>query len=130
MDSKIKVTAQTRLVNIFLVTVISCYLFTLLEWLFFITKPSFLSNWTLFESTGLLLLVPLPAVAVAFVLFFIFRASFLLVPDPKISRFIPIVYVAIPSLVLAAAAFLLLENFTYTLFGFNVSSFKGITRYV
>jgi len=130
MDSKIKVTAQTRLVNIFLVTVISCYLFTLLEWLFFITKPSFLSNWTLFESTGLLLLVPLPAVAAAFVLFFIFRASFLLVPDPKISRFIPIVYVAIPSLVLAAAAFLLLENFTYTLFGFNVGSFKGITRYV
>jgi len=101
-----------------------------MEWLFFITKPSFLSNWTVIESISLLLLAPLPAVAVALILFFVFKACVLLMPDSKVSGLFPIVYLTVPSLVLAAIVFLLIENFTYTLFEFNIGNFKGIKRYI
>lgn len=102
---------------------LACFTYVFMEWLFFVTKPSILSYFTLFEKLSTLFLSPLIILAVLapLVLVLAFAAG-------KAGRFYSL-NLAIPSLVLAATMLLLVENFTYTVFGFNLGGFTGLSRY-
>ena len=111
---------------LFVVTVLAAYLHVALEWIFFVTKPSFMETMMPFERVRLLFIAPLPIVLVlgtvvglCCLLAAAFRMPWLL----AVGR-------AIPTAVLACCGFILLDNFTYTVFGFGMVSAVGVTRYL
>ncbi|MBN1614012.1 MAG: sulfatase-like hydrolase/transferase [Deltaproteobacteria bacterium] len=96
------------------------YFFVLMEWIFFVTKPSFFSTaspWDKVSSlavTPLFLLIPgVAAIALIGVLSYTIK--------PHFGRaFLLVIACLIPSAVLSDTVFLLIDNFTYTLFGFGI----------
>jgi len=111
-------------------TVLSCYLFVFMEWLFFFSKPSFLNNLTAFEHLFVLLSSPLPIIIFLVIVLLPFVVLIFLSPDSKLSKLLGVCSLLVPSAVLAFLGFLMVENFTYTLWDFNVGSFPGNVRYV
>ncbi len=100
------------------------FLFLSLEWLFLVTKPSFFSalSWferlrVLFSSLGVLL-VPILCLFI------------LLVPVSRLVPWPPWRWTAalIPTVTLSFTALLLVDNFTYTLFGVGVKTIEGRWR--
>ena len=110
-------------------TIWSCYLLVFMEWLFFFSKPSFLNNLTAFEHLFVLLNTPLPVLIFAIVLLLPFVILLFLAPESRFSIVLGICSLLIPATVLAFLGFLMVENFTYTLWKFNVGSFSGGQRF-
>lgn len=105
--------------HLLVLTGLSCYFYYLMEWLFFLSRPSMLSYLTLTENLTLLfnaplplILIALPAVSVMSLLPVIFsiKKGFIKVVVGKLP------YV-IPAMILTFTAFLMLDNFSYTMFG-------------
>jgi arylsulfatase A-like enzyme len=96
------------------------YLYVLMEWVFFVTKPSFMSSMTLFQTASIL-----------FISGFIF-----LIPTLALVAFLSVVvpsqktWVAalVPALVLTCLALILFDNFTYTVFHFGIVHSEGPWR--
>ena len=102
------------------------FLFLSLEWLFLVTKPSFFSalSWlerlrVLFSALGVLL-VPILCLFI------------LLVPVSRLVPWPPWRWAAalIPAITLSFTALLLVDNFTYTLFGIGVKTIEGRWRII
>jgi len=117
-------------VDVFLLIPFASLLYILMEWLFIITKPSFISTGSLFEKASALLngsaILALAAVllSVPFVILYY-------VLNAKTGRaVIRILLCLIPALLLSATVLLLVDNITYTAFKFGVVSTKGIVRTV
>lgn len=109
-------------------TILSAYLYIFLEWLFFITMPSFMSimnvaaKLKIFLLTGLVLSVICIMAIIAFTIIEVIGVLF------RISRFTQYLGVLIPTLVLSVIALLLIDNFTYTVFKLGISTSGGISR--
>lgn len=111
-------------------TVVLAYLFFFLEWVFHVTKPSFLSSLPFLDGVAALFLAAVPVALVALGAQLLFcLAAFLSGRNGVGEKQIYLIYL-VPVTVLVATLFLLAENFTYTLFGFNVGSFIGVERIV
>lgn len=97
-----------------------------LEWLFIITKPSFLSLSPLLEK-----LVVLPVsiffLTAILVLLSIPLALFALATNRK-SKISAIFISIIPAIIYAFLGLLLIDNFTYTLFKFGIVGSSGVVR--
>ena len=98
-----------------------------MEWVFFATKPSFMTVLTGWERVQILMLSPLPLIAVS-------AAGCVFLGG--IARRIPRARGALvrigmlwPGLILASSFLLMLDNFTYTLFRMGVQTSAGIWRY-
>ena len=111
-------------------TILFCYLFVFMEWLFFLSKPSFINNLTAFEHIFVLLNSPLPVIIFSIAFLLPFVVLLFLAPDSKLSSILGICSLFVPATVLAFLSFLMVENFTYTLWKFNVASFPGGIRFV
>jgi hypothetical protein len=110
-----------------LLAVLVAYFHVFMEWLFFATKPSFLSPFgfgqqlgVLFGTAGVIaisaaLLTLVPAVV----------ASRL--PRGQVAAGIGL---ALPTGLLAASGLLLIDNFSYTMFGFGVLTTRGPVRWL
>lgn len=100
------------------ITLLSGYYYYLMEWLFFITKPSMLSYLSLPEQVYILFTAPLPLVA--FSLCCVCLAcliSLILKPIKKLPNYIHIaISYSVPAAILTACTLLLIDNFSYTLF--------------
>ncbi len=112
--------------RITVVTVLVSYALVFFEWLFHITKPSFFSNQSVLEKIVTLLIAPLPlalcSIAVIVLLWLIF--------PKKYQGIVVIISTAVPVLVLVGMELLLIDNFTYVVFHFNVASFSNFWRYI
>ena len=98
--------------------VLAAYALILSEWLFFATKASFLTRFGLVERVGIGLAAALP-VAVVAVLLQVLLEILLAGHRSRVAAMAR----ALPAAVLAAALLLLLvENFTYVVFGFSALS--------
>ncbi|MDD3642175.1 MAG: sulfatase-like hydrolase/transferase [Candidatus Krumholzibacteria bacterium] len=109
----------------FVLAVFCVYLYILMEWLFFVTKPSFLSGSGRFDQVIVLFATPLLLAASAAGLLLVVR-----LPALACRRDLPraassAAGLAIPAVILALALFLLVDNFTYTIFRFGVKTFIG-----
>ena len=82
-----------------------------MEWLFAVTKPSFMDALGAAESLRILLIAPLPLLGVALLA----TAALHLVRLGWV----------VPAAVLACSALLLVDNFTNTLFGVGIGSTRG-----
>lgn len=110
-------------------TVLSCYLFVFMEWLFFFTKPSFLNNLTAFEHLIVILTSPLPLIIIFLILLLPFIGLNFLASG-RVSTVLGVGSLIVPVTVIAFLGFLMIENFTYTLWKFNIGSFDGELRYL
>lgn len=116
-------------ISIFTATFLAAYLYAFLEWLFFITQPSYMVTSTnlwiklsLFLFSGLVLAMAFDAVVAA--LFFFY----LIIPIPKIQSFLLFAGRLVLSFILACLSLLLIDNFTYTLFNIGIINSAGVVR--
>ena len=100
------------------ICVLSGFLLVFMEWLFLITKPSFLTASTFIEKISVLVSTSL--IVVAFLLLFSIPALIVCsIFLKQIKVFAHLLAVA-PAAVLASLALLLIDNFTYTIFKFGI----------
>jgi len=102
-------------------TVLAVHFAVAMEWLFVLTKPSFMAALTPAQCAAVLLIAPLPGVVLALVLLGALR----LVASLAMARVSFALAVVLPAAVLTCSAFLLVDNFTYTVFQFGVGSTTG-----
>ncbi len=109
-------------------SVLSVYFYFLMEWIFFASKPSFMSSLAVSEKFAALVIPP-----GLFCIAFLCAIALLRLATGAIesatgvnvfSRMSPI----LPALPLAASLFILVDNYTYTLFDYGVISTDGWTR--
>ncbi len=111
-------------------TTLAIYLHTSSEWLFFVTKPSFFSQSAAAGKLRVLLLAPLPLVLAGAALVLLYHLSLLLIRDKAWRRRFAAVGIVIPAAILAGTAFLLIDNFTYTIFSRGVITTTGPARWI
>ncbi|HCS40433.1 MAG TPA: hypothetical protein DIW44_12725 [Anaerolineaceae bacterium] len=115
-------------VDVSLLIPFASLLYILMEWLFIITKTSFISTGSIFEKlsvlfngSGILALAAVLLSGLFIILYYILNA--------KTGRaVIRILLCFVPALLLAATVLLLVDNITYTAFKYGVVSTKGIVR--
>jgi len=110
-------------------TILFSFLYAFMEWFFFVTKQSFMdilgfgNKIQIFLLTGLVLaLITTAVIILIFISDFIF--SFLMTSFHTSVYFLPIAFV------LSCLGLILLDNFTYTVFGFGVVSAKTPGRII
>ena len=113
-----------------LLTIFAVYFYVFMEWLFFFTKPSFLSTLSFLGSLQVLFAAPLPLIAVAALGLFLCRLPAGFVRNRILQTALRGLGQMIPSLIFAGALLLLIDNFTYTIFRFGIINTQGIARYV
>lgn len=98
------------------------------EWLFLVTKPSFMDGYRLPEKLSVLLgsfttlvIVFIPVWTIIGIIKILFWPR----TTPKI---ISVLSVIIPSLFLSITLLLLIDNFTYTILGFGIINSESLTR--
>ncbi len=104
------------------------YLYVLMEWLFFVTKPSFLSKLGLFDKIQVLLVAPIPAVAAGCVVLFLCLLPLIIGGNRIIRRVCSTTALIVTASILGAVFFLLIDNFTYTVMHFGVRNTTGATK--
>jgi hypothetical protein len=111
-----------------LLTVFAVYFYVFMEWLFFVTKPSFMDVMEVGPKIEILLFAALFLTLVCLAaLLILFGLSLI----PGLANFwLAWLYAAglIPAGILAATSLLLVDNFTYTLFRVGVVTSKGFIR--
>jgi hypothetical protein len=114
--------------NITFLTILTAYFYTCMEWLFFVTMPSFMSSMTFlnkagiwFVSGGILAIATLIPILILglFSLFF---------PHSLFAKVLVSITYFTPGFLLGAVFLLLIDNFTYTIFHFGIVTSSGIWR--
>jgi hypothetical protein len=99
-----------------------------MEWLFFATKPSFLSSFTVLQSLEALFIVAL-AGAVVSLLLLLPLVIILLVVGWVFGKNYPGILLIVPSSLLLFSAVLLVDNFSNTVFGYGIANTAGTIRF-
>lgn len=114
--------------GVFALTFISGFIYVFMEWLFNITKPSFMNNMNLFGKLEILdfvgSLTALIGVIPVFFLFLLSKIPFL----KKTENLILSLAAIVPTAFLSALILILVDNFTYTIFRYGIVSTIGIWR--
>lgn len=103
---------------------ISVFIFS--EWLFMVTKPSFMSGMTFFDKLNILFLSN-SVLIFCFLLPLLFCILFV-EKIFRIKKLFKLFATAISSFILTCLVLLLIDNFTYTLFSFGVVTTRSIFR--
>ncbi|MBN2046437.1 MAG: sulfatase-like hydrolase/transferase, partial [Anaerolineaceae bacterium] len=114
--------------SLFILSGTAAFLYIFMEWLFIITKPSFLRYLGFIDKAGILIFIGSLMVAFSllgtFALFLLQKLPFL----KKLKNQIFYVGALLPSSILAVLALLMIDNFTYTLFRYGIVSSVGWKR--
>ncbi|MBE0698603.1 MAG: hypothetical protein IH586_16925, partial [Anaerolineaceae bacterium] len=109
-------------------TVFAIYFYALMEWLFFVTKPSFMDVIGFGEKFSILL-------SSAFIISFLCLLPLLVLlgisaitPSANGKSILLWVAAGVPSVFLCVTSLLLIDNFTYTIFKFGIVSTAGFYR--
>jgi len=116
--------------RLFYLTWLCVFFFVLMEWIFFITKPSFMNYMEPVNQFSLLLLTNLAFFLPTVPLFLILVLLSKTISNRNMKKVPVYLYVLIPSLFIAVAGMLILDNFTYTVFRFGIVSAQGPIRIV
>lgn len=107
--------------SVLLINYVSVFLYVFFEWLFFISKPSFISTETLVSKLGILV-VPssisiLGITAVIFVLFIFGQIGKIVKVTPKYLKAVAII---LASIILTSLSIIMIDNFTYTVLNVGI----------
>ena len=109
-------------------TILLIYLYVFMEWLFLITKPSFLDVMSFPEKVSIFFQTGFIISLLGIGLLIILTALDFLFVRLKLPRIANIFLIAVPASIITGLIFLLIDNFTYTLFKFGSFSTKGISQ--
>lgn len=103
------------------------YLYALMEWLFIVTRPSFMDLLGFWSKVKILVLAALPAALIGLLALLVFALLHRLLAPAlpwfgRYSRHIPAAFLA------ACLALILFDNFTYTVLRFGVVTSRGLAR--
>lgn len=101
-----------------------------MEWLFFVTKHSFMSKLSILKCIGILLTTPLVPAMMSILLLLLIGLLMWPTKSSPLRNGLRLLALAVPTFVLSITAFLMVENFTYTIFRTNSGSFQGTERYL
>jgi len=114
--------------SLFLVTVLSTFAYMMMEWIFIVTKPSFLDTFTTLNKLGALLhAIAITSLGVSILV----AAVFLLSRIPALCQFEAVLFrlgALLPAGIFAAMFLLWIDNFTYTMFKAGIVYSTGIWR--
>lgn len=99
-----------------------------MEWIFFITKPSFMSGMSIWLQINVLFLSALGMSVLPLLIVILLWALDRGVRNPLFTRYLTVLGLLIPSLIISTMVLLLVDNFTYTVFKFGVVSTERISR--
>ena len=105
--------------------VLSVYLYVFMEWLFFATKPSFLSALDVPSFLLILFGAPLPIALAGSAAVLACRGASLVISDPNYQKAWMGIARLVPVFILSSTALLLTDNFTNTVLGFGIRSTRG-----
>lgn len=108
-------------------TILASYTLFFSEWLFQVTKPSFLTTITLAQKLTILAIAPLPLTITALVLGSLLTIAVLPFNPQKMG---PYLSFWVPAFILACTQLLLVDNFTHTMFDFYIGTFRNSLRYL
>lgn len=114
--------------GVFVLTFISGFIYVFMEWLFTVTKPSFMSNLNIFGKLEILDFVGSLSALIGLIpilFFFLLSRPKIL---KKLEQLIFNLAVLIPTAFFSALILILVDNFTYTIFRFGIVSTNGIWR--
>lgn len=123
MKKSIPITWQHHL----LFTLFGLYFYLVMEWLFLVTKPSFMSTLSFKDSILILFVSPIPLVLISLVALTILFIASRFWKNDSYRKALAGIGLVIPSIIFSVTVFLLIDNFTYTIFRFGVITTKGIT---
>ncbi len=122
---------QTSWPALAVVTILSIQLLVLMEWIFFVTKPSFLAVLGPGRRLLVLGLTPLPMLVVAGgLLVLLGLASRMFRPWPVAARMAAWLGILVPATVLGGLFMLMADNFSNTMLGWSLESSAGPGRIV
>ena len=109
-----------------------CLIFTLVviyvifEWLFFVTKPSFLSSFHPFERIFIAINTPvIPFLIIALIHITLVLMGLKIL---KTKRLLPLIYSLAPAFLASCLLFIMIDVFTYTTWNMGINSSSGIRR--
>ena len=108
-------------------TILNAFFYALMEWIFFVTKPSALSLLSLFEKIRILFVAGGTFALAALIVLFLLLIPSLFTKDRAQRR---LAYLAcfVPAFVVSLNALILFDNFTYTVFRFGIATAVGYWR--
>jgi glucan phosphoethanolaminetransferase (alkaline phosphatase superfamily) len=113
---------------LFLITLAACFLFIFNEWLFLVTKPSFLNSLGLAQQLNILLATVVILAGLCFLCLLPLVLLSLLTPLRRYKKPIMLAGIWLPAVIAAVLALMMLDNFTYTIFRFGIVSTVGWSR--
>ena len=114
--------------RILIATVLSAYLYVFMEWLFYVTKPSFFDAVNLAEKLNILFKTSLLLTIFGCMALFIAAMAGWIFSKLFQKWDFQFLAVMVPAWILAALALLTVDNFTYTIFKVGVITTSGIGR--
>lgn len=106
-------------------TIVYAYVYVILEWLFFATKQSFLTRFSILDQLLVGLIAPLPIAACVAVAFGGLWAVACLAPRSPLANGLLWLSWWLPSGIAVATLLLFFDTFTYTTFGVGVRTTEG-----
>ena len=108
-------------------TILNAFFYALMEWIFFVTKPSALSLLSLFEKVRIFFVTGGTIALAALIVLFLLLLPSLFTRDMAQRR---LAYLAclVPAFIAAVTALILFDNFTYTVFRFGIATSDGNWR--
>ena len=113
---------------LFTITILAAYFYTLMEWIFYVTKPSFMSMMSFPEKLGILLLSGLFYSFLSMLLIALYIIVDMLAIILHFNQITRYLIAVLPAFILSVLALLLIDNFSYTMFKFGISTSTGIWR--
>lgn len=109
-------------------TILAIYFYVFMEWLFYVTKPSFMSLSPFGTKLGILLLSGLALLGLSLPLLLALFALSLAPWWSKHRKVFLYIGGVLPAAFIAVTALMMIDNFTYTVFQYGIISTVGIQR--
>ena len=115
---------------IILLTIVASFFYVFMEWIFFVTKPSFMDLMPWIDKTEILFVSSAALMFASLAVVLVFAGLDWLISRFRTISLLVITGTLVPAALLSAACLILLDNFTYTIFKFGVVSSEGFVRFL
>jgi arylsulfatase A-like enzyme len=114
--------------RLFSINIFAVYFYLFMEWVFFITKPSFMDFMKFADKLNILLVTGLGISIVTLIVLAILASIDTVLRSSGLTDLLLDLMPWVPALFLTTAALLIFDNFTYTLFKVGIVTTDGILR--
>jgi hypothetical protein len=114
--------------KLFPIYIFSVFFYMSMEWLFFITKPSFMDGYGFIEKLEVLFTSSFVFFVIGFLTLILTTLLYMFVKQVVARLLISSLGLLFPSIIIAVAVLQLFDNFTYTIFGWGIVSTSGFIR--